>query len=257
MKQRHSLTQLTSTQRALLGWVQSHPNPALTEMAGLVGYDFVFLDGEHGVLSDADVVQACRIAELTGTLSMVRVAGRDPHSVGRYLDMGADAIVVPNVSTVEQAKLLARAMVYPPQGTRSFGAAFHRSTRYGLDAMEHLQAPRVGTSLFVMIESMLGVENAESILAEDGVDGVIVGPFDLALDMGLGTDFAQPRYAEALTRVESAALSAGKVVGTVLHPGYPADVLFARGHRILLIAADITLMRIALKDKLDQVRALL
>jgi 4-hydroxy-2-oxoheptanedioate aldolase len=184
------LTQRLSTQRALLGLVQSHPNPALTEMAGLSGYDFVFLDAEHGVLSDNDFVQACRTAAVNGTLCMARVAGHDPHSVGRYLDMGADVIVVPNVSTAEQANRMARAMLYPPQGTRSFGAAFHRSTRYGLDVMAHLQSPRAGTSLLVMIESRLGVENAAGILAVEGVDGVIVGPFDLAFDMGLGMDFS-------------------------------------------------------------------
>jgi 4-hydroxy-2-oxoheptanedioate aldolase len=253
----HSLAQRLSTQRALLGLVQSHPNPLLTEMAGLSGYDFVFLDAEHGVLSDSDFVQACRITDLKGTLCMARVAGHDPHGVGRYLDMGADVIVVPNVSTAEQAGRLARAMLYPPQGTRSFGAAFHRSTRYGIDVVAHLQSPRAGTSLLVMIESRLGVENAASILAVEGVDGVIVGPFDLAFDMGLGMDFSQPVYAETLLRIERAAAAAGKIVGTVLHPGYPAETLLARGHRILLIAADVALMRNALKDRVEQVRACL
>ena len=65
-----SLMERLSTKRAVLGLVQSHPNPVLAEMAGLSGYDFLFLDGGHGVLSDADFEQACRVAELNGTLCM-------------------------------------------------------------------------------------------------------------------------------------------------------------------------------------------
>src|SRR6266496_3653024 len=161
MKPRRSPHERLSTQRALIGLLQTHPNPALAEIAGMCGYDFLMLDGEHGVFSEQDYLQTLQVLTSTDALAFVRLAGHDTHAIGRYLDMGVDAIVVPNVSTAEQARALVRAMEYPPAGTRGFGASAHRATRYGMDLEEHMKSPREGVCLVVMIESSVGVANVE------------------------------------------------------------------------------------------------
>src|ERR1700722_3597242 len=141
MKPRPTIQERLSTQRALIGLVQTHPNPSLAEMAGMCGYDFLMVDCEHGVFSELDHVRSLQAIGSTDMAAIVRLAGHDPQALGRYLDMGVDGIIVPNVATAAQAKDLVRAMDYPPAGTRGFGAPAHRAARYGMDIAAHMKAP--------------------------------------------------------------------------------------------------------------------
>jgi len=255
MKTRRSLHERLSNQKALIGFLQTLPNPTLSEMAGMCGYDFLMLDGEHGVFSENDYLHTLQTLAGTGAFALVRLAKHDPQALGRYLDMGADGIVVPHVSTADEARTLARAMEYPPAGTR--GLAVHRATRYGMDLATYMKAPREGVCLFVIIESALGVANVEDIVAVDGVDGVFIGPFDLTADLGCAGDFSQPAYAEAVARIERAASARGKIVGTGPHPGYPLEALVARGHRLLLIDSDVSLICDAMSAQVTKAKAVL
>lgn len=255
MRPRCSLHERLSAQRVLMGFLQTYPNSTLAEMAGMCGYDFLLLDGEHGVFSENDYLHTLRALAATDVLAMVRLAKHDLHAVGRYLDFGADAIVAPNVGTAEQARMLARAMEYPPAGTRGFGASLHRVTRYGMDLTEHLKAPRGGASLLVIIESALGVANAEEILAVEGVDGAIIGPFDLSADLGRAGDFSQPVFAQAVERIERAATACGKIFGTAPHPDSPLEALITRGHRLLIIGADVSLTREAMSSQVSKAKS--
>jgi 4-hydroxy-2-oxoheptanedioate aldolase len=257
MKRKRSLNERLSERRALMGLLQAHPNPVLTEMAGMCGYDFLLLDGEHGVFSERDHLQTLQASASTDLFTLVRLADHHPQSVGRYLDMGADGIVVPNVSTAEQARMMVRATDYPPVGTRGIGAPLHRATRYGMDLAAHLMAPREGVTLLVIIESALGVNNVEDILAVDGVEGAIIGPSDLSADLDCAGDFSQPRYTQAIERIERAATARGKAFGTVPHPGFPLEALVTRGHRLLLLGADMSLIREAMSAQLAKARACL
>lgn len=257
MKARRTLQERLATQRALIGLLQAHPNPALAEMAGMCGYDFLLLDGEHGVFSESDYLQTLQALAAADVLAMVRLGKHDTQALGRYLDMGADVTVVPNVSTAEQARTLARAMEYPPAGTRGFGAPLHRATRYGMDLAAHLKAPRQGVCLVVIIESASGVANVEDILAVEGIDGVIIGPSDLTADLGCAGDFSQAAYARAVARIERAAAARGKLLGTAPHPGSPFEALVARGHRLLIIGDDVSLVREAMSAQVAKARSYL
>lgn len=253
MKAGRSLRERLATRRALIGMIQVLPNTAISEMAGMCGYDFIILDGEHGVFDERDYFHTLQTLAATEVLAFVRVGNHDPQAVGRYLDLGADGIVVPNVSTAEQAKTLARAIEYPPAGTR--GLAIHRATRYGLDLAAYLKAPRDRACLLFLIESALGVANADDILGVDGVDGVFIGPSDLTADLGRPGDFSQPAYAEAVARIEKAAAASGKIVGTGPHPGFPLEALVARGHRLLLVGGDMSLVRQAMTSQVASAKA--
>lgn len=254
MKGQQTLQERLATREVIVGLLQTHAHPAITELAGMCGYDFVLLDAEHGVFSESDFVLALQVLASTGTLGMVRLAGHDTHALGRYMDMGAAAIVVPNVSTAEEARAMVRAMQYPPTGSRGLGAAAHRGTRYGLDFAAHLSAPRGGVGLFVLIESSLGVANAADILDVEGVDGAIIGPADLSASLGRAGDYAQPAYAQALARVESAAAARNKLLGSVPHAGHSLQALQARGYRLLILGADMSLIREAMRAQILKAR---
>lgn len=246
MKLRRSVYERLSTQRALIGFLQTHPNPTLAEMAGMCGYDFLVLDCEHGWFSEMDLLQTLQAIGSTDIAAVMRLRGHDTRALGRYMDMGADGIIVPNVATPEEAKALARAMEYPPAGTRGFAAPAHRSTHFGMNLAAHLKAPRERVCLVVMIESALGVTNAEEILAVEGVDGVVIGPSDLTADLGCLGDYSQPVYGEALARIEQVAAARGKLLGTAPNSGHPLEALLARGHRLLIVGGDMPLIREAM-----------
>jgi len=237
--------------------LQTHPHPALSELAGISGYDFIFLDGEHGLFSEQDFAHALRALESSDITRFIRLRGIDTHAVGHYLDLGADGIVAPGVSTADDARALVTAMSYPPAGTRGFAASLHRSTRYGVDVQSHLKDPTGGASLFIILESALGVANAEEIIAVDGVHGVIIGPFDLSAAMGCAGDFAQPAFLQAVQRIESICNSRQKLLGTAPYPGVTIPELFARGHRLFIIGADMPLMREAMGSQLRAARSAL
>lgn len=246
MKTRLTLHERLSAKRALIGLLQSRPDPAIAEMAGMCGYDFLILDDEHGTFGGSDHLQTFQAIGFTDMAAFVRLRGHDVQALGRYLDMGADGIVVPNVTCAEQAVALVRAMDYAPAGTRGFGAAAHRATRYGMDIAAHLNSPRGGASLVVLIESALGVANVDEILSVDGVDGAFIGPNDLTASLGCPGEFSSPVYAEAITQIEHAASTRHKIFGTGPHPGYPIETLLARGHRLLVLGADMPLFREAM-----------
>jgi 4-hydroxy-2-oxoheptanedioate aldolase len=257
MKRMTSLRERLTTERALFGLQQTHPNPPLAEMAGICGYDFLMLDAEHGVFSEQDYLQTLQALAAVNTSAFVRLAGHDAQAAGRYLDMGVDAILVPNVSTAEQAEVMARAMEYPPSGSRGFGASVHRATRYGLDLQNHLKSPREGVYLIIMIESAIGVSNVDDILAVAGVDGVFIGPSDLSASLGRLKDYTHQTYKQSLERVERATLARGKLLGTAPHAGNPTEALLARGYRLVLLDADMCLIREAMTTQVQEAKACL
>jgi 2-keto-3-deoxy-L-rhamnonate aldolase RhmA len=252
---RPGLNDRLSQRRALIGLLQTHASPVLSDVAAACGYDLLILDDEHGVFSTVDLLQSISVLNNTGTAAFVRVREGDTQAVGRYLDMGADGIVVPGVSTAEQAVAYVRAMHYPPAGTRGFGASAHRGTRYGLDVSQHMNAPRGHAALVLMVESVASVTSIESILSVDGVDAVVVGPSDLSASVGSLGDFSSPAYGQAMARVERAAQLSGKILGTAPHPGHSVEMLAARGHRLFIVGADTMLIREALASALQGARS--
>ena len=239
--------------KTLYGLLQSLPSPAVSEMAGLAGYDFVLLDAEHGGFAPPDILPALYALASTDCASIVRLRDHDPHVLGQCLDLKVDGILAPNVRS--RAEALVRAMEYPPKGSRSFGASLHRATSYGKAVPEHVAGPRAATCLFVLIESQAGAEHAHEILAVDGVDGVIIGPYDLSADLGSAGDFSTSLYADAFMAIEAAAVDHHKLLGAALHPAFSASDLIARGHRLLIAAADTPLIREAFESHLLQARA--
>lgn len=252
MKAHRTLQERLSVRRALFGILQTHPNTAFAELAAVCGYDFIVLDCEHGLFSDDDLLRTLQALSFSDILVLIRLRGHDTRAIGRHLDIGANGIVAPDVSTADDARALAAAMIYPPAGTRGFGAAAHRATQYGIDLAAHLSAPRAASSLIVQIESAAGVANAGAIFSVTGVDAAIIGPADLAASLGCTGNYASPTYREAISRVETAARERGAILGTAPHGEHSLEPLLARGHRLIILGADTPLIRHAMREQLDK-----
>jgi 4-hydroxy-2-oxoheptanedioate aldolase len=205
--------------------MQMRSCPTLAELAAECEYDFLFVDGEHGVFTAGELAQSLKACAATNVFAFARVPRQDPNLVRGYLEAGAEAIIVPHVSTVEEAKALVGAM------------------------SAHKEA-----CLIVIIESVLGAKNAQEILSVDGVDGVFVGPNDLTADLGYHGNYTHPNYHGILSCIECAAAATGKILGTVAHGPYTLEALHSRGHRMLVLGSEQSIMRDALNAEIAKIK---
>jgi 4-hydroxy-2-oxoheptanedioate aldolase len=212
-----SLRAALSTCEPLFGaWLQM-PNPIAAEAVGHLGFDWVGIDTQHGLIGYETMLSMLQAIAVSGTPAVVRVSGNIPGEIGRALDSGAQGIIVPLIETPEAAAQAADACRYPPRGHRSWGAL-----RPALQSVPY--APHIGDEqavCFAMVETVTGVEQVDAIAAVDGVDVVYIGPSDLASSAGLPPMLAlrDPRHRELVERIAQACNNAGTWSG--IHPPTP------------------------------------
>ena len=218
----------------LLGPLLRMPNETLIELSGYVGLDFVIVDTEHGPGDQIPLGAHLTAAAGAGLGTLVRVG--DPREILRVLDLGADGIIAPHVSSVEQARELVAAAHYPPRGLRGF-ATYSRAGRHGLaTAAEHL-ARAAETLIIAMIEDGPGVAAAAEIAAVDGIDGLFVGPADLAVSLDHPGDLGHPEVVAAIATVHAAARAAGKTVVAITSDAAGARRLLDAGATVIIYNA--------------------
>ena len=217
-------------------WVTSCAE-ATVEVLGRAGYDYIGVDCQHTLVSEADAGRLIQPLVTAGVPAAVRVSRNDPALIGRLADAGADIIIVPLVDTPEEAAAAVAACRYPPNGVRSFGPI---NPTMGYDTA--LLEARV--RCFVMIESAEAVANLEAICATPGLGGVYVGPGDLSISMGASW-LSRPRPADvmaAVARVPEVCRAAGVVPGMHAGGGVLAAELAALGYRMVTLMSDAGLL---------------
>ena len=153
-------------------------DPAICEIFGQLGYDYIWLDMEHSTLSFREVYNSMNAANLRGTPVIVRVPQDDLTFTKKVMEMGPDGIIFPMVNTSEEADRLIGYTLYPPYGKRGFGPL--RAVRYGdVDAKEYTSQGHLEVCRFIQIESTVAIENLEKIAENPYIDGFIFGPVDL------------------------------------------------------------------------------
>jgi 4-hydroxy-2-oxoheptanedioate aldolase len=157
--------------------------PRLVELLARSGADQIFLDAEHGPLSEGECEEMVRAADLHDVPVAIRVPANLPHVILRYLDIGTSAIMVPHVTTRDDAERAVRAVRYPPEGTRSF-APGRGGERLGLGPAEYVRRANEETLVYALFEDVAGVDHVEAVCQVPGLDGVAVGAYDLAASMG-------------------------------------------------------------------------
>ena len=226
-------------------WNASGSAVAAEIMAGS-GADLLLVDGEHGPISISELLPILHAAAAYPVTTIVRVPWNDPVIIKQVLDLGAQSIVVPMVSTADDARAAVRAARYPGgdgerEGVRGIGSALARSSRWGrivgyvADADRHV-------SVTVQIETADAAANAAEIAAVDGVDAVFIGPADLAGSMGHPGRPSEQAVVDAVDAAIDAVRSVGKPVGVNTFAEADADRCIARGASFVFVSADVTLM---------------
>ncbi|MEU1301523.1 HpcH/HpaI aldolase family protein [Streptomyces shenzhenensis] len=184
-------TKLEAGERAF-GFTVQLPSPELVELGGAAGYDYCWIDAEHGSLGLTELRELIRAADAAGIDSIVRVADHSASFIQRVLDLGATGIMVPHVRSVEEGKALAAAARYSPAGLRGACPFVRSAAHVSEDWTADYQRADADVLVFGLIEDIEGVENVEAIAAESGLDGLVYGPFDLGQALGLHADIAHP-----------------------------------------------------------------
>jgi 2-keto-3-deoxy-L-rhamnonate aldolase RhmA len=222
--------------RPLTGAMLTVPDVSVATILGRAGFDFVVIDAEHAPFT-VDSLGACIVAlEPTPAHIIVRVAANDVTYIKQALELGADGVQVPNVSSGEETAAAVRAARYSPEGARGVGIA--RSTGFGMDISRVVAEANAGIAVLVMIEDGRGVANAAEIAATPGLDGIVVGPYDLSGDLGVIGQPTHPTVVQALDDVVRAANEAGTAMGTLCAPGDVGRVA-AAGMHILTTFTDV------------------
>ncbi|MCX6018405.1 MAG: aldolase/citrate lyase family protein [Chloroflexi bacterium] len=224
-------------------------SPAIAEMFGHAGFDFLVVDSEHAPQTAVGIQHQLQAISCTPATPIVRVTKNDPDMMRPFLDMGAGGILAPFIRGRDDASLGARALRYPPVGTRGFGPS--RAWRYGFDPDYYRRAD--DDMLFIpIIEDVEAVRNIDEILSTDGVDTFVIGPADLSFSLGIPMQFEHPKFLDAIGVITRAGLHAGKPMGTSVYGGNIFDVQTYRrfvdqGYTVLLIGGDEWMLADALR----------
>src|SRR5262245_35439683 len=188
--------------------------PRLVEMLARSGADQIFLDAEHGPITEAQSEEMVRPADPYDVRVAIRVPTNEPHVILRYLDIGTSAIMVPHVTTRADAERAVRAVKYPPEGTRSF-APGRTAALFQLTPQEYVRRANVETVVLALFEDVGGVDEVAAICQVPGIDGVAVGAYDLAASMGHPGDPWRDDVQAVVTRVHETCRRARMPFGTV------------------------------------------
>lgn len=213
------------------------PSPALVEMFGHGGFDFVIIDREHGAASLETLENCLRAAETAGIEALVRIPNGSPSEILSALDAGASGIVVPHVITVEQARSIAAAACYPPRGRRGL-ATTARAGRHGAVTLrEHLERAQERILVIVQIEDAESLPSVRAIAATDGIDGCFIGPADLSMSLGVPGEMDNPRLVEAIDGALAEIAAVDGALAAAFAPNRDAvRVLGTKGVRMICLS---------------------
>jgi 2-keto-3-deoxy-L-rhamnonate aldolase RhmA len=237
----------------VLGSWLSLPDAVAAEAMAQVGFDWLLIDMEHGPAALNEAAAMLTAVRTTGVTGIIRVAWNESSQIQRTLDLGCAGILVPVINTAEDARRVVRDARFPPLGERSRGGV-RTTLAFATDAMTYFERANDEVLVLVQIETELAVENVDEVLAVEGIDGVFVGPNDLAAS-GLkrwpdvwGTDEA---YMTLVRRVSAAARKAGKVAGFLARDAKMAVEVDALGYNFVGVSGDVNIMTAAAKRAPD------
>ncbi|TDC90681.1 aldolase [Saccharopolyspora aridisoli] len=228
---------LRARERVVGYWVVLD-NPIGTERIARLGYDYVAVDAQHGLLGYSGLLNAMMAIDAGGgSVGLTRVEANDPAAIGHALDAGSGGIIVPLIDSAEDARAAVAATRYPPRGRRSYGPM-----RSGLRIGPRPANADESTVLLAMIETPQGLANVREICATEGIDGVYVGPSDLCLAVG-GAFPGDPAVAEdfeqAVADIKEAAAEAGIAAGIHTPDGATAARRLEQGYTFASVACDL------------------
>ena len=228
----------------LVGSIVTMPLAGIAEIVADAGFDWLWIDMEHGPLDLLHVEAMLRAKG--GAAAIVRAPANDPVWIKRILDTGADGVLLPHVDSAAEARAAVAAAFYPPRGQRSFGVS--RAHGYGPRMNEYLESSPDETTVMIQIESAAAVRDIDAILTTDGVDAAVIGPFDLSGSLGHLGEITHPEVQGAIDSVLAAGKKHGVPVGIFCGSAELARGYLARGFSPIAVGVDSMLLAAAARE---------
>jgi len=235
----------------LLGTMVTLACPSAAELLAGIGFDWLFVDAEHGPLETADLIG---ILQAVGdrTTCLVRVPEGNEVAIKKVLDLGAHGVIAPQVNSAQQAADVVRFSRYAPLGARGVGLA--RAHGYGLAFQEYVDSANERISVVVQAEHVRAAENIESIVKVPGIDAVLLGPYDLSASLGQTGKLDHPAVVAAIDRITSVCQSARMPLGYFGVTAAAVKPFIDRGYTLIVAGVDTLLLGVAAKRMLADLK---
>lgn len=229
---------LRNRENLFAGWI-SYSHPSITETFARAGFDFIFIDMEHSTISIEQGQRIIAASQSEGVPCIPRPVSHSNDYIKPLLESGADGILIQMVETPDQVKALISDVKYPPIGRRTYGV--NRAQAYGFDFDEYIQKWNDTSTFMLQIESIKAVENIEKLIDFDEVDGVMIGPLDIAGSLGVPGQTTHPLVIDASRKVIKACERYGKSCGTQLAEVNHSTVnaIFELGYNYAILGSDL------------------
>lgn len=231
-------------------------NSGIAEIMSNAGFDWLVVDLEHSTISIEQAGELIRTIDLAGVAPLIRLTSNSPDQIKRVMDAGAHGVVVPMVNRVQDARDAVSATRYSPEGTRGVGLA--RAQGYGSKFDDYLEWQKDSPIVIVQIEHKDAIDHLEDILLVPGVDGFIIGPYDLSCSMGMPGEFDRPEFKEAMSFILNTGLRIGCPAGLhIVEPDLPRlKDSIAQGYRFIAYSVDIRMLDVAARGAVQMLQEL-
>ncbi len=253
---KHPLKDMTRTRELKAGhFLIEFDTPGIGYILKHAGCDFAVLDSEHSGFAIETVNRVMAFMRAADLPTIVRVPSKDYKDIAQACDAGAEGVMLPMVSTPEEAKAIVDSVKYVPDGGRGvILRAAHDRYRAG-PTMEKLAEANARTTVFLQIETAAGVENAEAIAATPGVDCLWIGHFDLSCSLGIPGEFEHPKFLKAVERVIAAGRKTDTALGRLVGDVESGIALNRQGFDFIAYGVDAWILGDGVAQGLEGIRA--
>jgi len=248
MENMNNFAKRLRSKEILTGTLISLPSPEICELLANVGYDWLFIDAEHGAFNPQQTQTMLQAAAPTPCL--VRIPNDDTVWIKKALDIGAAGVIVPQVHNADQAKRIIKDCKYAPDGQRGIGIG--RAHKYGIDFERYLKNANDETVIVLQAESSEAVNNIADIVKLEGVDAILIGPYDLSASLGKPGEIDHPIVQSAIKEIIEACQNSKKSLGIF---GVSADAVIPykeKGFSLLTVGIDTTFLINAADETLSK-----
>jgi len=238
----------------VIGTFLNIPSPIIVEIMQRAGFDFFVVDGEHGVFNPESMDICVRTGDRENFFPVIRVSDNSPITIQKAMDMLPAAIIIPQVTTLEEARRAVHSALFPPRGFRGNSP----NTRYGCysadSGPELTRIADENACVICQIEGVEGVRNLDSILAVKEIDGIFIGPYDLSTSMGIPGQVEDPSVIAKMEDIVSRSRAQGKFVGTYCQDQERAARWRQAGLQFLAVGVDTAVLYTAFSEMVKELR---
>jgi 4-hydroxy-2-oxoheptanedioate aldolase len=240
--------------KAVFGPFMKASDPAMVEVAGYAGFDFVILDMEHAPFTYKNLEDLVRAAELSGTMPIIRAQSSNEIFISKALDLGAKAVQVPHVTNAAEAEACIAAAKFHPLGHRGTDP-FVRASNYSAIPKDRYFSEANETMVILQLEGKEAIKNLDEIMKVKGIDILFIGPYDLSQSLGVPGQVDHPSVTRQMKTIVNRAREKGMVVGTFTDTLESARMWMDAGIQYISYAVDMAIFMSACKELLKQLHA--